>query len=146
MVLVVRILPWVHLFRVPRSWTGSVQIKSSMTFTQGNRCIEREKDTFKSRRCKECALALMDFVRKQDRFADCKHKTTLQTRFASILTLANKSPVTYEKVLCCEWMKYIMIKWKELIYNLTCCTCLKQNRSTEVCSEFKVHSYDKFGR
>ena len=53
--LVVRILPWtrifcnVHLFSVPRSWTGSVQMKSSMTFIRGNRCIEREKDTFKSR-------------------------------------------------------------------------------------------------
>ena len=51
--LVVRILPWtrffcnVHLFRVPRRWTGSVQMKSSMTFIRGNRCIEREKDTFK---------------------------------------------------------------------------------------------------
>ena len=60
------ILPWtrffcnVHLFRVPRSWTGSVQMKSSMTFIQGNRCIERER-YFKSRevkRLKECALAL----------------------------------------------------------------------------------------
>ena len=66
-VLVVRILPWIrifcngHLFRVPRSWTGSVQMKSSMTFIRGNRYIEREKDTFKSRevKClKECALAL----------------------------------------------------------------------------------------
>ena len=65
--LVVRILPWTrffcnaHLFRVPRSWTGSVQMKSSMTFIRGNRCIEREKDNFKSRegkRLKECALAL----------------------------------------------------------------------------------------
>ena len=69
-VLVVRILPWIrifcniHLFRVHRSWTGSVQMKSSMTFIRCNRCIEREreKDTFKSRevKClKECALALM---------------------------------------------------------------------------------------
>ena len=41
----------VHMFRVPRSWTGSVEMKSSMTFIRGNRCIEREreKDTFKSR-------------------------------------------------------------------------------------------------
>ena len=64
--LVVLIQPWarffcnVHLFRVPRSWTGSVQIKSSMTFIRGSsRCIE--KDNFKSRevkRLKECALAL----------------------------------------------------------------------------------------
>ena len=49
----------VHLFRVPRSWTGSVQIKSSMTFLRGYRCIERERDNFKSRevkRLKECAL------------------------------------------------------------------------------------------
>ena len=53
----------VHLFRVPRSWTGSVQIKSSMTFVRGNRCIEREKDNFKSRevkRLKECALAFKE--------------------------------------------------------------------------------------
>ena len=57
--LVVRILPWtrfvfgnVHLFRVPRSWTGSVQMKSNMTFIRGNRCIEREKDNFKSREVK----------------------------------------------------------------------------------------------
>ena len=66
--LVVRILPWarffcyVHLFHVPRSWNGSVQMKSSMTFIRGNRCIEREKDNFKSRevkRLKECALALI---------------------------------------------------------------------------------------
>ena len=65
--LLVRILPWtrffcnVHLFRVPRSWTGSVQMKSSITFIRGNRCIEREKYNFKSRevkRLKECALAL----------------------------------------------------------------------------------------
>ena len=65
--LVVRILQWtrsfcnVHLFRVPCSWTGSVQIKSSMTFIRGNRCIERKKDNFISRevkRLKECALAL----------------------------------------------------------------------------------------
>ena len=65
--LVARILPWtrcfcnVDLFRVARSWTGGVQMKSSMTFIRGNRCIDREKDTFKShevKRLKECALAL----------------------------------------------------------------------------------------
>ena len=39
----------VHLFRVPHSWTGSVQMKSSMTFIRGNRYIGREKDNFKSR-------------------------------------------------------------------------------------------------
>ena len=35
----------VHLFRVTRSWTGSVQMKSSMAFIRGNRnrCIERER-------------------------------------------------------------------------------------------------------
>ena len=64
--LVVQILPWtrffcnVHLFRVPCSCTGSVQMKSSMTFIRGNRFIEREKANFKSRevkRFKECALA-----------------------------------------------------------------------------------------
>ena len=36
-------------------------MKSSMTFIRGYRCIEREKDIFKSRevkRLKECALAL----------------------------------------------------------------------------------------
>ena len=50
-VLVVRILPWirifcnVHLFIVPRSWTESVQMKSSMRFIQNNRCIERERKT-----------------------------------------------------------------------------------------------------
>ena len=32
-----------YLFRVPRSWTGSVQMKSRMTFIRGNRCIERER-------------------------------------------------------------------------------------------------------
>ena len=53
--LVVRILPWiwifcnVHLFRVPHSWTGSVQMKSSMTFIRVYMCIEREKATFNSR-------------------------------------------------------------------------------------------------
>ena len=53
--LVVRILPWiwifcnVHLFRVPHSWTGSVQMKSSMTFIRVYMCIEREKATFNIR-------------------------------------------------------------------------------------------------
>ena len=32
-----------RLFRVPRSWTGGVLMKSSMTFIRGNICIEREK-------------------------------------------------------------------------------------------------------
>ena len=71
-VLVVRILPWirffcnVHSFRVPRSWTDSVQMKSSMTFIPGNMRIEIDKDTFKSREVKsvkECALALSKSVR-----------------------------------------------------------------------------------
>ena len=66
--LVVQILPWtrcfcnVHLFRIPHSWTGSFQMKSSMTFIRGNRYIE--KDNFKSckvTRLKECALALSFF-------------------------------------------------------------------------------------
>ena len=35
-----------HLFRVPRSWAGSVQMKSRMTFIRGKKCIEREKDNF----------------------------------------------------------------------------------------------------
>ena len=52
----------VHLFRVPRSWIGSVQMKSRMTFIRDNRCIEREKDKFKNdrkvKRLKECELAL----------------------------------------------------------------------------------------
>ena len=51
----------VHLFPVPRNWTGRVQMKSSMAIIRGNRCIEREKDNSKSRevKClKECALAL----------------------------------------------------------------------------------------
>ena len=51
----------VHWFRVPRIWTCSVQMKPSMTFIRGNRCVVREKDNFKSRevkRLKECALAL----------------------------------------------------------------------------------------
>ena len=65
--LVFRILPWTRffvMFRVPRSWTGSVQMKSSATFIRGNRCIEREKVNFQSRevkRLKECALALIQF-------------------------------------------------------------------------------------
>ena len=54
-----------YLFRVPRSWIGTVQMKSSMTFIPGNRCIERVKDNFKSRevkRLKECALALTSVI------------------------------------------------------------------------------------
>ena len=43
-----RIFCNVDLFRVPHSWTGSVQMKSSMAFIRGNRCIKREKDNFKS--------------------------------------------------------------------------------------------------
>ena len=31
-----------HLFRGPRSWLGSIQMKSSMTFIRGKRCIERK--------------------------------------------------------------------------------------------------------
>ena len=57
----------VHFFRVPRSWTGSVQMKSSMTFIRGKRCIEREKDNFKSheiKRVNECALALSSVKRQ----------------------------------------------------------------------------------
>ena len=50
-----------HLFRVPRSWAVSVQMKSSMTFIRCNRYREREKDHFKNdreiKRIKECALA-----------------------------------------------------------------------------------------
>ena len=56
-----KIFCYVHLFRIPLSWNDSVQIKSSMSFIRGYRCIEREKDNFKSRkvkRLKECALAL----------------------------------------------------------------------------------------
>ena len=53
----------IHLFRVPRSLTDSVQMKSSITFIQGNSCIEWEKDNFKKgcevKRLKECALALI---------------------------------------------------------------------------------------
>ena len=37
----------VHLFCVLLRWTGSVQMKSSMPFIRGNRCIEREKDILK---------------------------------------------------------------------------------------------------
>ena len=54
---------YVHLFHVPRSWTGNVQMKPSMTFIQGDMCIERENDNFKScevTRLKDCALALLD--------------------------------------------------------------------------------------
>ena len=32
----------VHFFRVPRTWTGRVQMKSNMTFIRGNMCIERK--------------------------------------------------------------------------------------------------------
>ena len=60
----------VHLFRVPRSWTGSVQMESSMTFIRGNRCIERQKDIFKFgrevKRLKECALALNNMYCKTE--------------------------------------------------------------------------------
>ena len=71
--LVVQIVPWTrffcnsHLFLVPRSRTGRVQMKSSMTFIRGYMCIEREKDNFKSRevkRLKECALALNSMQNK----------------------------------------------------------------------------------
>ena len=57
-VLMDRNLPWtsffcnVDLFRVSRRWTGSVQMKSSMTFIRGNICLEKEKDNFKSREVK----------------------------------------------------------------------------------------------
>ena len=48
-----------HLFRIPLSWTGSVQ---SMTFIGDYRCIKREKDIFKNgrevKRLMECSLAL----------------------------------------------------------------------------------------
>ena len=40
----------VHLFRVPRSWTGSAKMKSSMTFIRGNSCIERESKIEKAPR------------------------------------------------------------------------------------------------
>ena len=47
---------------VPRTWTSSFQIKSSMTFIRGNKYIESEKDNFKNggevNRLMECALAL----------------------------------------------------------------------------------------
>ena len=36
-----------HFGRVPRIWTGSVQMKSRMTFIRGKSCIYREKDNFK---------------------------------------------------------------------------------------------------
>ena len=55
MVLVVQILPLtrlfcnVHLFRVPHSWTDSVQMKPSMAFIQGNMCIERERKFYEPR-------------------------------------------------------------------------------------------------
>ena len=52
----------VHLFGVPLSWTGSVQMKSIMTFIRSNKCTERDEDIFKNgrevKRLKECALAL----------------------------------------------------------------------------------------
>ena len=55
----------VHLFRVPSSWSDSVQMKSSITLIRGNMCIEGEKDRFKSRevkRLKECALGIKNFT------------------------------------------------------------------------------------
>ena len=53
----------VYFICAPRSWIGSVQMKSSMRSIRGNRCIERERETynFKSRevKCvKDCSLAL----------------------------------------------------------------------------------------
>ena len=33
----------VHLFRVPLRWTHSIQMKSSMTFIRGNRCLKERK-------------------------------------------------------------------------------------------------------
>ena len=60
------IAEWLEGYK-PRSWTGCVQMKSSMTFIRGNRRIAREKYTFKSRevkRLKECKLALSDNVFK----------------------------------------------------------------------------------
>ena len=35
-----------RLFRVPRTWAGHIQMKSSMTFIRDKRCIESEKDNF----------------------------------------------------------------------------------------------------
>ena len=49
----------VNLFRVPRSWTGSFQMKSSMPFIRGNRYIERKKDNSKSREVKRLKLKVM---------------------------------------------------------------------------------------
>ena len=91
-----RIIPWtrffcnVHLFRVPRSWTGSVQMKSSMTFIGGNRCIEREreKDNFKSRevkRLKECTLALCGVI---PRFPSYGVNSSKLVRFATCCSSA----------------------------------------------------------
>ena len=52
----------VHMLRVPCSWTGSIQMKSNMTFIRGTRCIKKKKDNFKNggevKRLKGCTLAL----------------------------------------------------------------------------------------
>ena len=57
------------MFRVSLSCSGSVQMNSSMTLIQGNRCIEREKkNIFKNerevKRLKEYALALIKIAWK----------------------------------------------------------------------------------
>ena len=96
-VLVVRILSWtrsfcnIHLVRVPRSWTGSVQMKSSMTFIRGNMCIEKEKDNFKNgrevKRLKERALSLTSLKRREANQTQCKMtkiNCIFDTSFASI--------------------------------------------------------------
>ena len=67
--LVVRILPWtrlfcnIHFIRVPRSWTGSVQMKSSMTFIRVKGAQRERKIILKAakKRLKECALPLKCF-------------------------------------------------------------------------------------
>ena len=81
----------VHLFRVPHSWTGNVQMKSSMTFIRGYRWIEREKDTFKNCRevkcLKECVLALTyTFTRE-------KSNNKVTSTFSLILTTAQRHVV-----------------------------------------------------
>ena len=101
-----RILPWtrffcnVYLFRVLRSWTDSVQMKSSMTFIRGKRCIEREKDYFKSRevkRLKECALALNTIIRLEKK---------LNKIFSSCLSLQFKKLITNDTKHWCKKESY----------------------------------------
>ena len=87
----------VYLFRVPRSWSDSVQMKSSITFIRGNRCLEREKDNFKSRyvkRLKECASSFQGLHKlrmhdKYENYISYLYSSKVITHFKELLVKKN---------------------------------------------------------